>query len=141
MAHAERKEIFDAPIEKVYQAITDYDAYPDFVEGVNGVKVIEQSEDGALVEYSLNFIKTFSYRLRMSHERPTKISWELESGDLFKANSGSWTLRDMGDGRTEVNYDLTLDVKMFAPSALVNKLASQSLPAMLQSYHKRARSL
>lgn len=141
MAHANKVMIFEAPIEKVYQAITEYEHYMDFVEGVSNVKVIDQTEGGALVEYHLNFIKTFTYRLKMTHEHPTKISWELDSGDLFKTNKGYWKLKDLGDGRTEVEYDLELDVKMFAPKALVNKLANNSLPAMLESYHKRARSL
>jgi coenzyme Q-binding protein COQ10 len=141
MAQANRVVIFDAPVEKVYQAITDYESYPDFVEGVSGVRVIESSETQALVEYSLNFIKTFNYCLRMQHTPLEKVEWHLESGDLFKQNQGYWKFKDLGDGRTEVEYNLELDVKMFAPKALVNKLATQSLPAMLESYHRRARSL
>lgn len=141
MPSAKRTEIFDAPIEKVYQVITDYASYPEFVEGVSGVEVIEQDENGALVEYSLNMIKKFTYRLRLKHEKPTKISWTFESGDIFKLNEGYWHLKDLGDGRTEVDYQLELDVKVFAPSAIINKLATKSLPAMLQSYHKRAKSV
>lgn len=141
MAHANKVVIFEAPIEKVFQAITDYESYPDFVEGVSAVRVLESTEDGALVEYDLNFIKTFQYRLQMKHTKPTEVRWSLESGDIFKKNQGYWKFKDLGDGRTEVEYDLELDVKMFAPSALVNKLATKSLPAMLESYHQRARKL
>lgn len=141
MPAANRKEIFEAPIENVYKVITDYASYPDFVDGVQDVKVIEQDEKGAVVEYSLNMIKKFTYRLKMKHEAPNKITWEFESGDIFKKNRGHWKLKDLGDGKTEVDYEVELEVKVFAPNAIINKLATKSLPSMLESYHKRAKSL
>jgi ribosome-associated toxin RatA of RatAB toxin-antitoxin module len=141
MPAANRKEVFDAPIEKVYEVILDYESYPEFVDGVSEVKVIEQDEKGALVEYSLNMIKKFTYRLRLHHNRPNSVTWEFDSGDIFKVNRGHWKLKDLGDGRTEVDYEVELEVKIFAPKAIINKLATKSLPAMLQAYHQRAKSL
>lgn len=141
MPAASRKEIFDAPIDKVYQVIVDYESYPEFVDGVSDVKVIEQDEKGALVEYNLNMIKTFTYRLKLHHDRPHSVTWEFESGDFFKKNRGAWKLKDLGNGKTEVDYEVELEVKVFAPKAIINKLATKSLPAMLESYHKRAKAL
>lgn len=141
MPSANREEVFDAPIDKVYEVIVDYASYPEFVEGVSDVKVIEQDEKGALVEYSLNMIKKFTYRLRLSHERPHTVTWAFDSGDIFKVNRGHWKLKDLGDGKTQVDYEVELEVKVFAPNAIINKLATKSLPAMLEAYHKRAKSL
>lgn len=141
MPAANRKEVFDVPIEKVYDVIVDYESYPEFVDGVSAVKVLEQDEKGALVEYSLNMIKKFTYRLRLHHERPHTVTWEFDSGDIFKVNRGHWKLKDLGDGKTEVDYEVELEVKVFAPNAIINKLATKSLPAMLESYHKRAKGL
>ncbi|MBT3583925.1 MAG: hypothetical protein HN509_03380 [Halobacteriovoraceae bacterium] len=139
MAEASRTEIFDVDIETLYAVITDYASYPQFVDGVSGTQVLEQTESGARVEYSLNLIKKFKYILKLTHSAPSSVSWVFESGDLFKQNNGSWKLVDLGDGRTEVTYGLEIDIKGLAPKAIVNSLTSKNLPAMMESYHARAK--
>ena len=140
MAAVERTEIFDAQIESIFEVITNYQEYPDFVEGVNEVEVHESSAEGAKVTYKLNVVKSISYTLKLHHERPHRVSWELVEGDLFKSNNGSWTLKDLGDGRTEVTYALDINFKGLVPKMITNKLTKSSLPAMMQSYHERAKN-
>jgi ribosome-associated toxin RatA of RatAB toxin-antitoxin module len=139
MPEATRTETWDAPIEKIYEVITNYENYPDFVDGCSGVNVLEFSEEGARVEFSLNLIKKFKYILTLKHEKPNKIRWEFESGDIFKMNNGSWNLTDLGNGKTEVRYGLEVAVKGFAPKSLVNTLTTKNLPVMLASYHKQCK--
>ena len=38
------------------------------------------------------------------------VSWELESGEIQKAQSGSYVLSDAADGGTTVDYELTVDL-------------------------------
>lgn len=139
MAQASRTETFDVSIDKLYETIVDYASYPDFVDGCSSVKVLEQTDDGARVEYGLNLIKKFKYTLNLKHEKPTKVSWSFESGDLFKMNEGSWDLKDNGDGTTEVTYSLEVDIKGFAPKKIVDNLTSKNLPTMMTSYKERAK--
>ena len=140
MPQATRTETWDAPIETIYNVITNYSEYPEFVEGCSTVNVLEQSETDARVEFGLNFIKKFKYILHLKHTKPTEISWSLESGDIFKKNEGSWQLKDLGDGKTEVTYGLEVEIKGFAPKTLVNSLTEKNLPAMLKSYHERCKT-
>ena len=140
MPLVERTEVFDVDIETFYSVIIDYAAYPEFVDGVSGIEILNQDENEAEVEYSLNLIKTFSYILHLKHERPNTVEWNLKSGDIFKSNKGSWTLKDLGDGKTEVTYSLDVVFKGFAPKMIVNKLVSSNLPSMMKSYYKRAKS-
>ncbi|TNF04270.1 MAG: SRPBCC family protein [Deltaproteobacteria bacterium] len=141
MAQADIERTFQAPIDKVYACIVDYASYPEFVDGVSSIKILEQNESGARVEYSLNMIKTFNYVLKLTHEKPNKVSWQLEGGDIFKRNNGSWNLSDRGDGTTAVKYELDVDFKGFAPKAIINKLVANNLPSMMDQYEKRAKSL
>ncbi len=141
MAKVDITEIFKAPIENVYEVLVDYISYPDFVDGVSSVKILESDDDGARVQYGLNLIKKFSYILKLTHQAPKAISWEFESGDLFKKNSGNWALKDLGNGETEVSYTLDVEFKGFAPKAIVNKLVSGNLPKMMSQYHERAANL
>ncbi len=139
MASAERTEVVDVEINKLYDVITDYSKYPDFVEGVSAIKVLSQNDTAAKVEYSLNMIKSFKYIINIKQEKPTHISWTLDSGDLFKKNNGSWKLKDLGNGKTEVTYSLEIDFKMFAPSSVLSALTSKNLPIMMESFFKRAK--
>jgi coenzyme Q-binding protein COQ10 len=139
MAQATRTETFDVEIQKIYDTIIDYAAYPEFVDGCSSVKILEQNESGARVEYGLNLIKKFKYILSMKHEAPNKVSWSFESGDLFKMNQGSWTLSDNGDGTTDIEYSLEVDIKGFAPKKIVDNLTSKNLPNMITQYKERAK--
>lgn len=141
MATASRTEVVDVDINKLYDVIIDYAKYPDFVDGVSSTKVLSQNETSAKVEYSVNLIKSFKYTLATTQARPTRVSWVLESGDLFKKNDGNWTLKDLGGGKTEVTYTLEVDFKMFAPNAILSALTEKNLPVMMQSFFKRAKSL
>ena len=140
MATATRTEIVDVDINKLYDVITDYAKYADFVDGVSSTKVISQSETSAKVEYSVNMIKSFKYTLATTQVRPTKVSWVLDSGDLFKKNDGQWLLKDLGGGKTEVTYTLEVDFKMFAPNSILTALTQKNLPVMMQSFFKRAKA-
>jgi coenzyme Q-binding protein COQ10 len=141
VAKVETTEVFQTPIENIYKVITDYNSYPDFVDGVSSVNILEQDDNGARVEYSLNLIKKFTYIIKLTHSGQNHIVWELESGDIFKKNTGSWKLTDLGNGETEVVYQLDIEFKGFAPKAVVNKLVSGNLPKMMGQYHERAKNL
>lgn len=140
MANASRTEVVDVEIGKLYDVLVDYAKYPEFVDGVSGIKVLAQNETSAKVEYSLNMIKSFKYIINIKQERPNRLSWTLDSGDLFKKNDGEWKLKDLGNGKTEVTYSLDLDFKMFAPSSILSALTSKNLPVMMESFFKRAKS-
>lgn len=143
MAQAKRSEIFDIDINKFYEVLVDYKNYPEFVTGVNEIEILEFSETSARVKYSIDMIKKLTYTLKMTHVKPNKVAWAFESGDLFKINQGSWELKDLGNGKTQVDYSIELDIKGFIPGSgmIVNKLTETSLPSMMKSYFQRAKSL
>lgn len=140
MASASRTEVVDVEINKLYDVLVDYAKYPEFVDGVNEIRVISKTDTSAKVEYLINMIKTFKYIINIKQERPTRVSWTLDSGDLFKKNDGEWKLKDLGNGKTEVTYSLDLDFKMFAPSSILSALTSKNLPVMMESFFKRAKA-
>lgn len=139
MAKATRTETVDIDVNKLYETIIDYAKYPEFVDGVSAIKVLSQNETSAKVEYSLNIIKTFKYIINTKQEKPNRISWTLDSGDLFKKNNGEWTLKDLGNGKTEVTYSLELDFKLFAPSGILTTLTDKNLPSMMKAFFDRAK--
>jgi coenzyme Q-binding protein COQ10 len=141
MASAQRTETFDAPIENIYKVLINYESYPDFMDGVS--RVTETSRDGnvAVVEYNLNIIKKFNYTVKITEVENESVSWTFEGGDLFHSNVGSWTLKDNGDGTTDVTYQLDLEFKVKVPGMIAKKLVSSNLPSMMKAVCKKAQSL
>jgi coenzyme Q-binding protein COQ10 len=143
MARAERTEIFDVPAEKYYQAVIDYKAYPGFVDGMKSVDVQKESADGATVKFNLSLIKEISYTLNLKHTPHKEVSWSLVGGDMMKVNNGKWTIKDLGGARTEVTYNLEIELKGFIPGlGMIEKtLVNTNLPLTMKSFAKRAQSL
>lgn len=143
MARAERIETYDVPAEKFYQAIIDYKAYPSFVDGMRSVEVQSEAADGATVKYGLSLIKEISYTLKMKHVKNQEVSWSLVTGDMMKLNNGKWTIKDLGNAKTEVTYNLEIELKGFIPGlGMIEKtLVSTNLPLTMKAFAKRAASL
>jgi coenzyme Q-binding protein COQ10 len=143
MAKAERTETYDVTPDKIYKAIVDYKAYPEFVAGMSSLKIIESNPTGATVEFSINIIKNLSYTLKLSHEENKKVSWTLVTGDMMKTNNGCWTLKDLGNGKTEVNYNLEIEFKGFLPGlGMIEKtLVNTNLPMTMKAFADRAAKL
>lgn len=143
MARADRTEVYDVPADKFYQAITDYKAYTQFVDGVKAVNVEKESADGAVVKFTLNIIKEINYTITLKHLPNKEVSWTLVQGDMMKTNNGKWTLKDLGNGKTEVNYNLEIEFKGFLPGlGMIEKtLVNTNLPMTMKSFNKRAQEL
>lgn len=143
MASAERVEIMEASIENIYKVLIDYDHYADFMDGVSRVEVIERSGSSVKAKYDINMIKKFSYVLNLEEVENKSVSWSFDEGDIFSTNSGSWQLKDLGDGTTEVNYNVEVDikVKMMGTGMIIKKLVNTSLPALMKSVEQRAQDL
>ncbi len=141
MAGASREEIFDVPAEKFYAALIDYASYPEIIGEVDEIKVLDYSETSARVQYTVNIVKSFNYTLKIAQKRPESVAWTLESGSLFKMNTGRWTITPQGPKSCKVNYELELELKIFAPKAITNKLVSHNLPKMMHSFYEKAKTL
>lgn len=141
MASVQKIETYDVPIEKFYEVIVDYESYPEFVDGMENVRIIKDTAKAFEVEYELNLIKTFRYVLTHKHKKNKEVSWKLKEGDLFKKSEGSWKLKKIDDSTTEVTYSLDVEMKLFAPKMIVKKLVNVQVPNTMQAYYERAKEI
>ena len=119
----------------------DYEAYPQFLQGVDKVKILEQTPTSTIVKFCLNLIKEFSYVLIMGHNPSKSVDWKLKSGDIFKKNEGSWMLEQMGENETRATYILDVDLKIFIPKMISKKLVSSNLPRTMESFYNWAKRI
>lgn len=142
MAQAEIKETLKVPKDKLFQAITQYEEYPKFVQGCKAVKVERPSAGKAKVTYDISMMKDISYTLEHTEDLAAgKITWQLVQSSALKKNTGHWEIRETSPGQCEVKYAIDIDFNFFAPGFVVKQLVQSSLPAMLRSFEQRARSL
>ena len=139
MAAANTSEIFFCTPEQFFSIITDYEKYPTFLPEVKACKVVRSEGNKKLVEFQVSVIKTFTYRLWLTEDKPKRLSWEFESGEIFKTNSGSWELADL-DGKTQVKYSVEATFKVFLPGPVAKGLVNVNLPNMMKAYHGQVKA-
>jgi coenzyme Q-binding protein COQ10 len=143
MAEVRKEILVDAPLERFYDLVVDYERYPQFVPGVRACRV--RSAGGEKhVEYELDLgVKRIRYVLRMVEQRPARVAWSLVSGDMMKVSNGSWDLADEG-GRTRAVYAVEIQIARppLVPQAIVDRVSDEltriQLPRTLEAFKARA---
>lgn len=102
--------------ERVMDVIADYDAYPQWVAAAKSVEVLAVGANGRAeqVRFVLDagMVKD-TYVLEFDWAADGRsVRWELVSGEIQKAQSGSYTLVGEPDGSTTVTYELTVDLNI-----------------------------
>ncbi|MFY0577942.1 type II toxin-antitoxin system RatA family toxin [Cystobacter fuscus] len=138
MAGASRSIVINAPPEKLFDVITQYEKYPEFLSEVKKIRVLERKENSVKIQYEVDVIKTIRYTILVTEDRPKRMSWTFVEGEVMKDNKGSWVLEPDGEGRTKATYTVELALGPLVPKAIVNSLTESSLPKMLDSFKRRA---
>src|SRR5918996_6406442 len=139
MPAATRSIVIDAPVEKVFQVVTDYDRYAEFLPEVKRVSS-KRSGNQVEVHYEVDVIKRIQYTLRMQEEPPHRVTWSFVKGEMMKDNHGSWALEPGGEGKTKATYTIDMALGPLVPKAIVKALVEGSLPKMLDAFKRRAES-
>jgi carbon monoxide dehydrogenase subunit G len=101
----------DAPIDDVWAVVEDVAAAPDWQGGLVAVTPLEHDGEGrpTLVETENDIkVRHVKAQVRFAYDGPTTLSWTQVKGDM-KSVVGSWTLEDLGDGRTRATYAIDSD--------------------------------
>ena len=138
MPGATRSVIIDAPADRVFDIIVDYDRYAEFLPEVKEVRSADRRGNEVDVHYGIDLVKRIHYTLHMVEERPRSVRWSFVRGELMRDNKGSWTLEPTPDGKTRATYSIEVGVGPLVPRSIVNALVDQSLPKMLEAFKKRA---
>ena len=138
MAGATRSVIIDAPADRVFDVIVDYDRYAEFLPEVKEVRSADRRGNEVDVHYGIDLVKRIHYTLHMIEDRPRSVRWSFVRGELMRDNKGSWTLEPTPDGKTRATYAIEVGVGPLVPRSIVNMLVDQSLPKLLEAFKKRA---
>jgi ribosome-associated toxin RatA of RatAB toxin-antitoxin module len=101
----------EAPLDEVWAVVEDVLSAPEWQGGLVAMRALETDPDGraTLVETENDIkVRHVKTQVRFAYDPPTRLSWEQVKGDM-KSVEGSWTLEDLGDGRTRATYTLDSD--------------------------------
>ena len=138
MAGATRSIVINAPMERIFEIITDYDRYPEIFTEVKRVKTANRRGNELDVQYEAEIVKRIKYTLRHHEAKPDKMTWTFIEGEFMKDNKGGWTLENVGEGQTKATYNIEVTLGPLVPKTLVTALVDTQLPKMLEALKKRA---
>ncbi len=141
MAVASLTKTVDVPKDKFFATVAGYENYPQFVTGCKKIEVERKAPGQARVKYFVNMMgKDLWYLLEHTEDASTGVlTWKLVDSDMLKVDSGTWRLKDLGNGKTEVTYSIEIEFKIWIPGPVLKGLTQTSLPVLIGEYEKQAK--
>jgi ribosome-associated toxin RatA of RatAB toxin-antitoxin module len=134
--------VVDAPPEAVMAVIADFEAYPQWAQGMKAAEVLETGADGRGTQVHFDLEATpikDSYTLAYVWKGEQSVTWTLVEGKMLKAMEGAYVLRPSGAG-TEVTYRLAVDISIPMIGMLKRKAEKVIIDTALKGLKKRVES-
>ena len=132
----------DAPPDRVMAVIVDFEAYPEWVQGMKQVEVVQRGSDGRAeqVHFDLDAGVKDAYTLEYDYADPHTLNWHLVDGKLMRGMDGTYELSASGPG-THVTYRLAVDLAIPMIGMLRRKAEKVIIDTALKGLKKRVESL
>jgi uncharacterized membrane protein len=136
----------DADPGEIMSVIADFPNYPTWAASVKSAVVLEPSDDAAgrprRVALTLDAgIVRDHYELVYEWTGDERVEWNLVSGQMMKAQHGSYTIRAEAPGRSHVTYSLSVDLAIPMLGLLKRKAERVVMDTALKELKKRVESL
>ena len=143
MKHGEQQALIEASPQDCFDAITDYETFPDWQEAVQAVEVVSRYPDGLGREVAFVVdarVKKVRYRLEYSYDEPHRVHWDYLEGDVRDID-GSFTFEEQEDGFTVATYSVLLDAGVWMPGPVRKVLTGQVMKRSVDDLKRRVESL
>jgi uncharacterized membrane protein len=132
-------DVIAAPPDKIIEALTDFESFPEWQASVLECEVLERDDEGrgSLIRMKVDAkVRKVNYVVRYMYDLPHGLGWEQVSGDLTE-NTGNYTFAPRADGSTDVTVDIVAEVGFFVPGPMKKLIREQSLKNSLRELKKR----
>jgi ribosome-associated toxin RatA of RatAB toxin-antitoxin module len=128
---ASQRAIIGASPQELFDVLTDFDRYTDWIRDLKSVEVLTRDDDGRATEVQYRAAamgRSTSYTLRYDYtDAPASLPWKLVQGDIMRRLDGAYMFHSI-DGeadRTEVEYSLTVDLIVPLPAFVKRRAESK----------------
>lgn len=132
----------DATASEIFAIVADLEAYPDWLEDVTEVEVLERDDEGrvaaARMVVDVAIRGAVSYTLDYDYITDERMSWMSRPGGDVKHIEGSYSFDINDDGGTTVTYELTIDPGFPIPGFMIKKATRHITAVALDGLKQRA---
>ena len=139
MPQIERTSLVPYSCKQMFDLVNDIPAYPEFVPGCSGARILDQAEqriDAELQISKAGIQQRFATRNQL-HE-PHRIDLQLLSGP-FKSLQGAWHFEALDDSSCKVILRLDFEFSSRMLQFAFGKVFDEVNKRMVDSFAKRAR--
>ena len=136
--------VIDADPADVMAVIADFASYPVWTGSVKSATVLEDGPDGRArrVAFVLDAgIIRDQYELSYDWGGDERVEWRLTSGQLMRAQHGTYELRAERPGRTHVTYSLSVELVIPMLGLLKRKAERVVMDTALKELKRRVEGL
>ena len=138
MQHIQRSALVNHSAEQMFDLVNDIEAYPRFMPGCLGARVLEATEGELVGELQLGAAGV-EQRLttRNALERPHKIAMTLIEGD-FTEFSAAWRFEALSEDASKVSLEMRFAFSRALLNVAASSLFSTMANAQVDAVVKRA---
>jgi ribosome-associated toxin RatA of RatAB toxin-antitoxin module len=133
----------DADAVSIMAIVADFEAYPQWNEGIKGVWVLARYDDGRPSQLRLDTeVSGFpgTYIQAVYYPGANQIQTVMQQGDLFLKQEQLFSVVEAGE-KVLLTVDLDVETSMPVPAPMVKMLLSNVLDALAENIKKRAEQL
>lgn len=131
--------VIDAPAEQIMAVIADLESYPEWA-GVKQTRILASFPDGRPRDVEMVIdsgpIKD-TYTITYQWHGDQQVNWQLTESTILRDLDGTYTVRDLGDGSSEVSYRLMVDLTIPIIGDIKRKAEKAIVDTALKALKKR----
>jgi ribosome-associated toxin RatA of RatAB toxin-antitoxin module len=128
---ASQRATIAASPQQLFDVVTDFDHYTDWIRDLKSVEVVERDDEGRATEVRYRAAamgRSTSYTLRYDYnDAPRSLPWKLVQGDIMRRLDGAYEFVPIPDDpdRTDVVYHLTVELIVPLPGFVKRRAESK----------------
>ena len=126
----------NAPVDKVYATARNIERFPEFMEDVLSVEILEQTPERQVSRWS-SIIKEFNRTIKWTEvdywdDEAKTCRWEQTEGDFSKFE-GTWEFVAAGDNETLAKLEIEYEYNVPLIGALIQNLVKKKMQSNVES--------
>ena len=125
----------EAPLERIWSVLTDFDAYPTWARDLKEATVVQRDDQGRalLVRFRAAAMgRSTTYTLAYDwDDAPRRLPWKLVNGDIQRVLDGAYEFAEV-DGGTDVTYHLRVDLAIPLPGFVKRRAEARIISTALR---------
>lgn len=140
MSHIEQSIVINAPVERVFEVLEDFENYPEYQPEIIEIDVQKKNATHARVFLTVDIAgQKVDYTLEFKFKRGDGMSWKMvEGSSILKKNDGQWIFQKQGPKKTKAIFAADVDFAFWIPRSLAEGVIKSHLPKMLANIKRRA---